>query len=140
MDDTAAVSRGGAAALLASLKSLQQTRRGWSGEKRRPICGERRSLPLSPLRHPCYPINPRHPYGPRARGGRERRLNQCVGHPACIVGSKAAELMHFAPCAMLGESSAHADRIMQNAPRRNVPSGGVVSTGTMVCLGLSSSK
>ena len=29
--------------------------------------------------------------------------------------------MHFALCAMLGESSAHADRIMQNAPRRNVP-------------------
>src|SRR6266851_6424894 len=56
-----------------------------------------------------------------------RRLNHCAGQltiptsPRVYCRLEAVQLMHFAPCVMLGESSAHADRIMQNAPRRNVP-------------------
>jgi len=47
-----------AAALAASLKSLQQPRLGWSGEKRRPICGgyidRRPYLTLGTLAAPIY--------------------------------------------------------------------------------------
>ena len=59
----------GGAALAASLKSLQQTRRGWSAEKGDPPRGDVDCRPSLALRHPCYPISPCHPYLPKRRRG-----------------------------------------------------------------------
>jgi hypothetical protein len=60
-------------AAVVNVPTDQQTRRGWSGEKRRPICGERRSLPLS---HPSPPLLPDLPSpslpAQGGEGGRER--------------------------------------------------------------------
>src|SRR5258706_16084870 len=57
--------RRGAAALLASLKSLLQPRPGASGEKETPL----QALP-HPW-HPCCPDLPRYPAGPRSERARE---------------------------------------------------------------------
>jgi hypothetical protein len=96
--------RAGAAALLASLKSFQQPRRGWSGENGDPFPGVR---PSPSLPHPWHPLTlgtlaapdlPRHPPGPRGRTGQRAMVNHVFvadhpqPHPACCPVSDADQL------------------------------------------------
>jgi hypothetical protein len=71
--------RRSAVALVASLKSLQQASRGWSGEKRRLICAEDvDGCPSRALRDPCCPDLPSPSLpaqGPK--GARERCSTSC---------------------------------------------------------------
>jgi hypothetical protein len=66
-----------AAALVASLKSLQRTRPGWSDEKETHLRGGERRLP--PLAGPSPPLLPDLPSpslpAQGGEGARERRLN-----------------------------------------------------------------
>ena len=54
---------------VASLKSLPQTRRGWSAEKGDPFAGNADRCPYLTLRHPWVPIYLRDPYQPKGAKG-----------------------------------------------------------------------
>ena len=74
--DTCAVSRGAAAGLVASLKSFQQPRRGWSGEKGDPIAWATSiAVPTSPLGTLAAPIYLATPPGLRGRTGQRAMVN-----------------------------------------------------------------
>jgi hypothetical protein len=81
--DTCAVSRGAAAGLVASLKSFQQPRRGWSGEKGDPFpryIDRRPYLTLGTLAAPIYLATPP---GLRGRTGQRAMVNHVfvTDHP-----------------------------------------------------------
>ena len=125
---------------MASLKLLQQPRRGWSAEKRNPPA-RRTSIaaPSLALRHPCCPIYPRHPYLPKGAKGPEND-----GQPMCrSTDDPTAQLervrhrVHRAPHAS-PQSSIAASRwpfatLLPDLPSPSLPAqGGEGGQGTML--------